>query len=145
MRNRGFPVQSPRTVARNAFRKNQGVHQEWARCPPSAPEIIGSPSVCTVQAPGGERGMTIPRQFHRPAALRATAIALMVGALPATLFAQAWPTKPIRAIIPIAAGSAADVIPRTVFDHLSGQLGQTIVVENRPGAGGTIGAAAVAK
>jgi len=60
-------------------------------------------------------------------------------------WAQTWPAKPIRVIIPFGAGSATDVIPRVVFDQLSTQLGQPIVVENRGGAGGTIGAGAVAK
>src|SRR5262249_9463409 len=59
--------------------------------------------------------------------------------------ADTYPSKPIRAIIPFGAGSATDVIPRIVFDELSARLGQPIVVENRAGAGGTIGAAAVAK
>lgn len=59
--------------------------------------------------------------------------------------ADTWPSKPIRAIVPFGAGSATDVVPRIVFDQLSQQLGQSIVVENRGGAGGTIGAAAVAK
>jgi tripartite-type tricarboxylate transporter receptor subunit TctC len=59
--------------------------------------------------------------------------------------AQIWPTKPLRAIVPFAAGSSTDIIPRLVFEQLSSQLGQTIVVENRTGAGGTIGTAFVAK
>ena len=59
--------------------------------------------------------------------------------------AQPWPTKPIRAILPIAPGTGADVIFRLVFNQLSIQFGQQIVVENRGGAGGTIGSAAVAK
>src|SRR5258706_6406145 len=58
---------------------------------------------------------------------------------------QTGRTKPIRAIIPFAAGSATDVTPRVVFEPLSAQLGQPIVVENRGGAGTTIGAAIVAK
>ena len=53
--------------------------------------------------------------------------------------AQTWPSKPIRAIVAFAAGSATDVIPRVVFEPLSAQLGQPIVVENRGGAGTTIG------
>jgi tripartite-type tricarboxylate transporter receptor subunit TctC len=57
----------------------------------------------------------------------------------------AWPTKPIRVIVPLTAGSATDVIPRIVFDQVSAQLGQPMIVENRVGGGGTIGAAAVAK
>jgi tripartite-type tricarboxylate transporter receptor subunit TctC len=56
-----------------------------------------------------------------------------------------WPTKPIRAIVPIAPGTGADVVFRLVFHELSNRLGQQIVVENRGGAGGTIGSAAAAK
>jgi tripartite-type tricarboxylate transporter receptor subunit TctC len=59
--------------------------------------------------------------------------------------AQTWPTKPLRAIVPVGAGSTTDIIPRIVFEQLSAQLGQTIVVENRTGAGGTIGTGFVAK
>ena len=59
--------------------------------------------------------------------------------------AQNWPTRPIRAILPFAPGTGADVVSRLVFNQLSIQLGQQIVVENRGGAGGTIGSAVVAK
>ncbi len=59
--------------------------------------------------------------------------------------AQAWPAKPLRAIVPIAPGSITDIVPRVVFEQLSAQLGQTVVVENRPGGAQTIGASAVAK
>src|SRR5262249_33944716 len=54
--------------------------------------------------------------------------------------AQSFPTKPLRAIVPFAAGSATDIVPRVVFEQLSAQLGQSIVVENRAGAGGKTGA-----
>ena len=57
-----------------------------------------------------------------------------------------WPAaKPIRAIVPFSAGSTIDIIGRIVLEPLSRQLGQTIVVENRGGAGGSLGSAAVAK
>jgi tripartite-type tricarboxylate transporter receptor subunit TctC len=59
--------------------------------------------------------------------------------------AQGWPTKPLRAIVPVGAGSSTDIVHRIVLDQLSEQLGQPIVVENRVGAGGTIGTAVVAK
>jgi tripartite-type tricarboxylate transporter receptor subunit TctC len=59
--------------------------------------------------------------------------------------ADSWPSRLIRATIPFGAGSATDVVPRVVFDHLSAELGQPIVVENRPGAGGTLGTAMVVK
>jgi tripartite-type tricarboxylate transporter receptor subunit TctC len=56
-----------------------------------------------------------------------------------------WPTKPIRVVVPFAPGTVTDVLPRLVFEQISTQIGQSIVVENRPGAGGTIAAAGVAK
>ena len=59
--------------------------------------------------------------------------------------AQNWPTRTIRAILPFAPGTGADVVSRLVFNQISIQLGQQIVVENRGGAGGTIGSAVVAK
>ena len=62
----------------------------------------------------------------------------------ATARAAEWPGKPIRVIVPLSAGSAADIIPRIVFEQLSAQLGQSIIVENKPGASGTIGARTVA-
>src|SRR5579871_3717137 len=57
---------------------------------------------------------------------------------------QAWPTRPVHAIVAAGAGSTIDIIPRIVFDQLSIQLAQPIVVENRAGAGGTIAAQFVA-
>jgi tripartite-type tricarboxylate transporter receptor subunit TctC len=59
--------------------------------------------------------------------------------------AQTWPSKPIRLIVPLTPGSATDVMARLVMEQVSAQLGQPIVVENRPGAGNTIGMGAVAK
>src|SRR5258708_21386291 len=56
-------------------------------------------------------------------------------------WAQAWPAKPIRIVVPFTPGSGTDIIARTVTERLSPQLGQPIVTENRPRAGGTIGAA----
>jgi tripartite-type tricarboxylate transporter receptor subunit TctC len=59
--------------------------------------------------------------------------------------AETWPSRPIKAMIPFGAGSAADVVPRLLFDRLSVELGQPIVIENRAGAGGTLGSGLVAK
>lgn len=59
--------------------------------------------------------------------------------------AEGWPDKPIYAVIPFGAGSASDVVPRIVYAQLSSQLGQQVVVENRGGAGGTLGTAMVAR
>lgn len=70
---------------------------------------------------------------------------LLLGLSAASALAQSWPSHPIRAVIPFGPGSAVDVVPRIVFEQMSAQLGQSIVVENRGGAGGTIGSALVAK
>jgi tripartite-type tricarboxylate transporter receptor subunit TctC len=59
--------------------------------------------------------------------------------------AQSWPTKPLRAFIPFAAGSATDLVPRALFEPLAAELGQPIVIENRGGAGGTIAGNAVVR
>jgi tripartite-type tricarboxylate transporter receptor subunit TctC len=78
--------------------------------------------------------------------LTLTAAALATTALPRTAAADTWPTgKPIRAVVPFTAGSTIDILGRIVLDPLGRQLGATIVVENRGGAGGTIGSAQVAK
>ena len=63
----------------------------------------------------------------------------------AGVWAQTWPAHPIRVIVPYTPGSATDIVPRTVLQQVSAQIGQPIVVENRPGGGSTIGAIAVAK
>jgi tripartite-type tricarboxylate transporter receptor subunit TctC len=84
--------------------------------------------------------MTSRRRF-----LHLAAAALATPVLPRLAGAQAWPARPIRAMIPFSAGSTIDIVGRLVLDPLSSQLGQTIVVENRGGAGGSIGTAMVAK
>ena len=62
-----------------------------------------------------------------------------------TVLAQGYPSKPIHFIVPYTAGSGTDIIGRTVGDAMSKSLGQPILIDNKPGAGGTIGAAQVAK
>ena len=84
--------------------------------------------------------MTTRRQF-----LAFTGAALATPALPRIASAQAWPSRAIRAMIPFAAGSSLDIVGRLVTDPLAAQLGQSIVIENRGGAGGSIGTAQVAK
>ena len=61
------------------------------------------------------------------------------------LHAQGYPTKPVKIVITLSAGSASDAVARVVGDALSKQMGQPFIFENRPGGGGTIGAGAVAK
>jgi tripartite-type tricarboxylate transporter receptor subunit TctC len=73
------------------------------------------------------------------------AIAVFLFGVQSGAFAQTWPAKPIRVIVPFSPGGAVDVVARVVMEQVSKELGQPIVVDNRVGAGGTIGAAAVAK
>ena len=70
---------------------------------------------------------------------------LSLAFMPFKANAETWPTRTLTAIVPFAAGSFTDVVPRVVFEQLSKQLGQSIIVENRPGAGTTTAAAFVAK
>jgi tripartite-type tricarboxylate transporter receptor subunit TctC len=79
--------------------------------------------------------------------LRLSAAALGAAVLFAAACAQAddWPTRPIRVISPFAAGSASDTVSRVVLDRVSQLLGQPMVIEAKPGAGGIVGFADVAK
>ena len=70
-------------------------------------------------------------------------IALLLS--PLLAFAQGYPTKPVKMIVPYAAGGTTDVLARIMADKLTQGLGQTVVIEYKPGAGGTIGAEAAAK
>src|SRR4051794_23984133 len=54
-----------------------------------------------------------------------------------------WPTKPVRVVVPYAPGSATDLVPRTVLEQVSHQVGQPFIIENRPGGGTTVGSAQV--
>src|SRR3954468_9526600 len=68
------------------------------------------------------------------------------GALPFSAHAQAnWPTKPVRIVVPFAAGGTTDILARAVAQELTKSFGQSFVVDNKPGAGGNIGADLVAK
>ncbi|MEO5771002.1 MAG: tripartite tricarboxylate transporter substrate binding protein [Burkholderiaceae bacterium] len=71
--------------------------------------------------------------------------ALAGGCFAAPAAAQAWPTKPVRMVVPFAAGGSTDVIARMLGQRLTEKWGQTVVIENRAGAGGNLGADAVAK
>lgn len=75
-----------------------------------------------------------------------TALALagsLCGLAPAS--AETWPAKPLRLIVPLAAGSTADILSRTIGHELGKELGQPVVVDNKPGAGGTIAMAELAR
>ena len=73
-------------------------------------------------------------------------VAFVLAALaPLGVAAQSWPTKPVKLIVPFTAGSATDILARAFGQKLSEVWGQPVIIENHPGAGGTIGAGIVAK
>ena len=75
----------------------------------------------------------------------ALAAGVSLAAVSTLTAAQAWPAKPIKYVVPFAAGGTTDILARTISEKLSVALGQPVVVENKPGAGGGLGAAEVAK
>jgi tripartite-type tricarboxylate transporter receptor subunit TctC len=75
----------------------------------------------------------------------AMAVGVSFAAVSTLAAAQAWPAKPIKYVVPFAAGGTTDILARTISEKLSVALGQPVVVENKPGAGGGLGAAEVAK
>ena len=88
---------------------------------------------------GGSR-----RRFARGCIGAGLALAAMLAALPGAV-AQDYPSRPVKIIVPFPAGGTADVMPRVIGEWLSRKWGQPVVVENRTGAAGNIGAEAVAK
>ncbi len=71
--------------------------------------------------------------------------ALCVAILPAAVHAQAFPTKPIKLMVPYAAGGVSDILGRALAQKLTEILGQTVIVENRGGAAGALGTGLTAK
>ncbi|TDF63610.1 tripartite tricarboxylate transporter substrate binding protein BugD [Cupriavidus sp. L7L] len=81
--------------------------------------------------------------IRKVAACAALALATAVAATPA--LAQAWPSKPITWIVPFAAGGPTDALARTIAERVSREVGQSIIIDNSPGAGGTVGTAKAAR
>ncbi len=90
--------------------------------------------------------MTPPKHpLTRRRLLQATGAAAALAALPTALHAQAWPTRPLRVVVPFPPGGTTDFVTRLVCTEVAKALGQPIVVENKPGAGTVIGVDNVAK
>lgn len=88
----------------------------------------------------------LPRRIvHRKLVALVAAAVIAPFALSGTALAQAWPSKPIKLIAPYPAGGGVDTVARLVGERLASKLGQSITVDNKPGAGATIGADALAK
>ena len=86
------------------------------------------------------------RQMNRIARIGGMALALSFALAPLAASSQdKWPTRPLKLVVPYAAGGPSDAAGRFIADGLTRELGQSVVVDNRPGGGASIGAAAVAK
>ncbi|HEX4329134.1 MAG TPA: tripartite tricarboxylate transporter substrate binding protein [Burkholderiales bacterium] len=85
----------------------------------------------------------VSRRSYPPVSRFLCALLLLAGA--GATHAQAWPAHQIRLVVPFAAGGSTDITARVVADGMRPLLGQTVVVDNKPGAGGNIGAVQVAK
>src|SRR6201981_535624 len=82
------------------------------------------------------RRLQMIREFRRPAAYRLAFIPAALAVAIGSVAAQEWPTRTIRMVVPLTAGSAVDIVPRIVLEQVSTQIGHTIVVDNRTGASG---------
>src|SRR5688572_14357815 len=98
--------------------------------------MAGDPGPSVSDVWGLEEGLM---DFPRRAFLRRTAGAAAFIALPRIARAQTYPARPVRVIVGLAAGGGVDIVARLIGQWLSERLGQSFVVENRPGAGGNIG------
>jgi tripartite-type tricarboxylate transporter receptor subunit TctC len=87
----------------------------------------------------------IPPMTFRRAVIAATLFTTLMATASLGWAQQAWPAKPVKIIVPFAAGGTTDILARAVAPELTRAFGQTFFVENRPGAGGNLGADAVAK
>ena len=95
---------------------------------------------------------TVPRTLpkfrpdaRRRAALRAAPWMALACLAPGAFAQGAWPTKPVRIVVPFAAGGTTDILARAIAPELTRAFGQSFIVDNKPGAGGNIGATEVAK
>src|SRR5215218_1052737 len=75
----------------------------------------------------------------------ASGLAAAFGLASAGALAQGYPTKPVRLVVPFAAGGTTDIVARVVSDRVGQSLGQTMIVENKAGGGGSVGATEIAR
>src|SRR5262249_28762370 len=84
-------------------------------------------------------------RFRLPVLVATMAALAAIATLPERAAAETYPNRPLRLIVPFPPGGAADILARLIGNRISEQMGQPVIVENRPGAGGTLGADAAAK
>ena len=128
-------------MRRGAYRMRDALRRPHIRLAARVPYFPGQ------ERPNWIRSLLAHFRRHMLKTPLLSGICLAVAALSVTAaaHAQAWPTKPIRLIVPYAAGGPADVIARVVAKKVGGDVGQTIIVDNKGGAGGTIGVDAALK
>ena len=80
-----------------------------------------------------------------PMSIKAILYAVLALAAHLNAFAQPFPSKPVRMLVPFSAGSGTDILARTVAQKMTENWGQQVLVENRPGAGGTVAARAAGR
>src|SRR4051812_39734224 len=88
------------------------------------------------------------QSFRRRLLLSCAALPALCALAPGALAqpaAAGWPTKPVRIVVPFAAGGTTDILARALAPELGKAFGQTFIVDNKPGAGGNLGADAIAK
>src|SRR5262245_35562583 len=86
-----------------------------------------------------------PRAHRAPASIYARAIEMIRGTMSRIAGAQAYPTRPVRLIVPFAPAGASDITARLIGQWLSERLGQPFIIDTRPGGGGNIGTEAVVR
>src|SRR5204863_568306 len=105
---------------------------------PSAGAMI-SRLVLRIHTDRGDISFMDVSKYQRARALYAAMLAALLFS--AALQAQEFPAKPLRLIVPYSVGSPPDIVGRIAASHMQATLGQPVVVDNRPGAGGTVGLA----